>query len=158
VVHIDHGVGRYLGLQTLDIGGANTEFLTLNYANDDKLYVPVSSLHLISRYTGASEESAPMHRLGGEQWQKVKKRAAQKAHDVAAELLEIHARRAAKQGYAYKEETNNYSVFASGLRRCRLWQDRSRYARCLCCCRWRQTGGDTGTNHATGAPAPSELS
>ena len=112
VVHIDHGVGRYLGLQTLDIGGANTEFLTLNYANDDKLYVPVSSLHLISRYTGASEESAPMHRLGGEQWQKVKKRAAQKAHDVAAELLEIHARRAAKQGYAYKEETNNYSVFA----------------------------------------------
>ena len=112
VVHIDHGVGRYLGLQTLDIGGANTEFLTLNYANDDKLYVPVSSLHLISRYTGASEESAPLHRLGGEQWQKVKKRAAQKAHDVAAELLEIHARRAAKQGYAYKEETNNYSVFA----------------------------------------------
>ncbi len=112
VVHIDHGVGRYLGLQTLDVGGANTEFLTLNYANDDKLYVPVSSLHLISRYTGASEESAPMHRLGGEQWQKVKKRAAQKAHDVAAELLEIHARRAAKQGYAYKEETNNYGVFA----------------------------------------------
>jgi len=112
VVHIDHGVGRYLGLQTLDIGGANTEFLTLNYANDDKLYVPVSSLHLISRYTGASEESAPLHRLGGEQWQKVKKRAAQKAHDVAAELLEIHARRAAKQGYAYKEETNNYAVFA----------------------------------------------
>ena len=61
VVHIDHGVGRYLGLQSLDIGGANTEFLTLNYANDDKLYVPVSSLHLISRYTGASEESAPLH-------------------------------------------------------------------------------------------------
>jgi transcription-repair coupling factor (superfamily II helicase) len=112
VVHIDHGVGRYLGLQTLDIGAANTEFLTLNYANDDKLYVPVSSLHLISRYTGASEETAPLHRLGGEQWQKVKKRAAQKAHDVAAELLEIHARRAAKQGYAYKEETNNYGVFA----------------------------------------------
>ncbi len=111
VVHIDHGVGRYVGLQTLDIGGSNNEYLTLTYANDDKLYVPVSSLHLISRYTGAAEDSAPLHRLGGEQWQKVKRRAAQKAHDVAAELLEIHARRAAKVGYAYREDTNNYPVF-----------------------------------------------
>ncbi len=112
VVHIDHGVGRYIGLVTLDIGAANTEYLALGYAKEDKLYVPVSSLHLISRYTGASEESAPLHRLGGEQWQKVKRKAAQKAHDVAAELLEIHARRAAKTGFAYKEETNNYAVFA----------------------------------------------
>jgi len=112
VVHIDHGVGRYIGLVTLDVGAANTEYLALQYAKEDKLYVPVSSLHLISRYTGASEESAPLHRLGGEQWQKVKRKAAQKAHDVAAELLEIHARRAAKTGFAYKEETNNYAVFA----------------------------------------------
>ena len=112
VVHIDHGVGRYIGLVTLDVGAANTEYLALRYAKEDKLYVPVSSLHLISRYTGASEESAPLHRLGGEQWQKVKRKAAQKAHDVAAELLEIHARRAAKTGFAYKEETNNYAVFA----------------------------------------------
>lgn len=112
VVHIDHGVGRYQGLITLDIGGTSTEYLSLIYANDDKLYVPVGSLHLISRYTGASEDSAPLHRLGGEQWQKVKRRAAQKAHDVAAELLEIHARRAAKLGYAYKEDTNNYPVFS----------------------------------------------
>ena len=112
VVHIDHGVGRYIGLVTLDVGAANTEYLALQYAKEDKLYVPVSSLHLISRYTGASVESAPLHRLGGEQWQKVKRKAAQKAHDVAAELLEIHARRAAKTGFAYKEETNNYAVFA----------------------------------------------
>ncbi len=112
VVHIDNGVGRYQGLITLDIGGTSTEYLSLIYANDDKLYVPVGSLHLISRYTGASEENAPLHRLGGEQWQKVKRRAAQKAHDVAAELLEIHARRAAKIGYAYTEDTNNYPVFA----------------------------------------------
>ncbi len=112
VVHIDHGVGRYIGLVTLDVGAANTEYLALRYAKEDKLYVPVSSLHLISRYTGASEESAPLHRLGGEQWQKVKRKAAQKAHDVAAELLEIHARRAAKVGFAFKEDTNNYAVFA----------------------------------------------
>ena len=111
-MHIDHGVGRYIGLVTLDVGAANTEYLALKYAKEDKLYVPVSSLHLISRYTGASEESAPLHRLGGEQWQKVKRKAAQKAHDVAAELLEIHARRAAKTGFAYEEETNNYAVFA----------------------------------------------
>ncbi len=112
VVHIDHGVGRYIGLVTLDVGAANTEYLALQYAKEDKLYVPVSSLHLISRYTGASEESAPLHRLGGEQWQKVKRKAAQKAHDVAAELLEIHARRAAKKGFAFTEDTNNYAVFA----------------------------------------------
>ena len=112
VVHIDHGVGRYQGLVTLDVGGTNTEYLLIQYAKEDKLYVPVGSLHLISRYTGASEESAPLHRLGGEQWQKVKRKAAQKAHDVAAELLEIHAKRAAKQGYAYTQETNNYPVFA----------------------------------------------
>ncbi len=112
VVHIDHGVGRYIGLVTLDVGAPNTEYLALKYAKEDKLYVPVSSLHLISRYTGASEESAPLHRLGGEQWQKVKRKAAQKAHDVAAELLEIHARRAAKKGFAFNEETNNYAVFA----------------------------------------------
>ena len=115
VVHIDHGVGRYQGLITLDIGGTSTEYLSLIYAKEDKLYVPVSSLHLISRYTGASEESAPLHKLGGEQWQKVKRRAAEKAHDVAAELLEIHARRAAKEGHAYTEDTNNYPMFAESF-------------------------------------------
>jgi transcription-repair coupling factor (superfamily II helicase) len=112
VVHIDHGVGRYQGLVTLDIGGTDTEYLLITYANEDKLYVPVASLHLISRYTGASEESAPLHRLGGEQWQKVKRRAAQKAHDVAAELLEIHAKRAARQGFAYSQDNSNYPLFA----------------------------------------------
>ncbi|MEM7257951.1 MAG: CarD family transcriptional regulator, partial [Pseudomonadota bacterium] len=112
VVHIDHGVGRYQGLVTLDIGGTDTEYLLIIYANDDKLYVPVASLHLISRYTGASEETAPLHRLGGEQWQKVKRKAAQKAHDVAAELLEIHAKRAARVGFAYSQDNSNYPLFA----------------------------------------------
>ncbi len=112
VVHIDHGVGRYLGLVSLDVGDSNNEYLALEYAKEDKLYVPVSSLHLISRYTGASEETAPLHRLGGEQWQKVKKRAAQKAHDVAAELLDIHARRAARKGFAFPSQASNYPVFA----------------------------------------------
>ncbi len=112
VVHIDHGVGRYQGLVTLDIGGTETEYLLIIYAKEDKLYVPVASLHLISRYTGASEETAPLHRLGGEQWQKVKRKAAQKAHDVAAELLEIHARRAARQGFAYSQENSNDPLFA----------------------------------------------
>ncbi|MBK1643321.1 transcription-repair coupling factor [Thiocapsa imhoffii] len=115
VVHEEHGVGRYLGLQTLQVGGLVTEFLALEYAGGDKLYVPVSSLHLISRYTGASPENAPLHRLGGEQWDRIKRKAAQKAHDVAAELLDIYARRAARQGIAFPAPAEEYAVFAAAF-------------------------------------------
>ena len=115
VVHEDHGVGRYLGLQTLEVGGMQTEFLTLEYAGSDKLYVPVSSLHLISRYAGASPDNAPLHRLGGDLWEKIKRRAAERVRDVAAELLEIHARRAASQGYAFPESGEEYRVFSASF-------------------------------------------
>ena len=115
VVHEDHGVGRFLGLQTLDVGGNATEFLALEYARGDKLYVPVSSLHLISRYTGGAEENAPLHRLGGDQWDRLKKKAAQKAHDVAAELLDIYARRAARQGIAFPDPGTDYAAFAEAF-------------------------------------------
>ncbi len=115
VVHEDHGVGRYLGLQTLDVGGMTTELMALEYANGDKLYVPVSSLHLISRYTGASPENAPLHKLGGDQWDKIKRKAAQKAHDVAAELLDIYARRAARQGVAFPDGGDDYAAFAAAF-------------------------------------------
>jgi len=115
VVHEDHGVGRYLGLQALEVGGMRTEFLTLEYAKGDKLYVPVSSLHLISRYTGASEETAPLHRLGGDQWEKLKRRAAEKVRDVAAELLDIYARREARQGFAFPADGEEYAAFAAAF-------------------------------------------
>ncbi len=115
VVHEEHGVGRYLGLQTLEVGGMTTEFLTLEYAKGDKLYVPVASLHLISRYAGASPENAPLHRLGSDQWEKVKKRAAKQVRDVAAELLEIYARRAARQGVAFPEPDAEYQAFAASF-------------------------------------------
>ena len=115
VVHEDHGIGRYLGLQTLEVGGMATEFLTLEYANGDKLYVPVSSLHLISRYSGASPESAPLHRLGGDQWEKIKRKAAEKIRDVAAELLDIYARRAANQGFAFPDPGDEYASFAASF-------------------------------------------
>ena len=97
VVHEDYGVGRYLGLQTITVGNLETEFLTLEYASNDKLYVPVNSLHLISRYTGAAPDSAPLHRLGSGQWEKAKKKAREQVHDVAAELLDIYARREAQK-------------------------------------------------------------
>lgn len=115
VVHIDHGVGRYLGLQTLEISGTTTEFLTLQYANQDKLYVPVSSLHLISRYNGSVEEKAPLHRLGTDQWEKAKKRAVERIRDVAAELLEVYAKRATKKGHSYTFETMEYAMFAESF-------------------------------------------
>jgi len=115
VVHIDHGVGRYQGLAILDVGEVETEFLTIAYAGDDKLYVPVSALHLISRYMGASEDSAPLHKLGSDHWEKVKHKAAKKAHDVAAELLEIHARRAARKGHAFTDTSGNYNVFSDAF-------------------------------------------
>ncbi|MDD4906913.1 MAG: transcription-repair coupling factor, partial [Methylobacter tundripaludum] len=115
VVHQEHGVGRYLGLQTLEIGGIASEFLTLEYANHDKLYVPVSSLHVIGRYTGMSAENAPLHKLGGDQWGKVKQKAIKRIRDVAAELLEIHAKRAVKQGHAFAVENVEYAAFADAF-------------------------------------------
>jgi transcription-repair coupling factor (superfamily II helicase) len=115
VVHEEHGVGRYLGLQTLEVGGMQTEYLTLEYAKGDKLYVPVSSLHLISRYSGASPENAPLHRLGGDQWERIKRKAAEQVRDVAAELLEIYARRAAHQGYAFPSPGEEYNAFAAAF-------------------------------------------
>jgi len=115
VVHIDHGVGRYKGLQTLEIDGQKQEFLTLEYANEAKLYVPVSSLHLISRYSGASDSMAPLHRLGTDQWTKEKRKAAEQIHDTAAELLNIYARRAAKPGHAFDLNRQDYEAFCEGF-------------------------------------------
>ncbi|MGB0664844.1 MAG: transcription-repair coupling factor [Pontibacterium sp.] len=115
VVHIDHGVGRYLGLEMMTYDGETNEFLTLEYANDTKLYVPVTSLHLISRYSGGSDESAPLHKLGAEQWTKAKQKAAEQARDSAAELLDIYARRGAKQGFAYAEPDDDYQRFAQAF-------------------------------------------
>ncbi len=113
VVHIDHGVGRYLGLQTIETAGNLTEFVTLEYLRGDKLYVPVSSLHLISRYSGHDVDHAPINKLGTEAWQKAKKRAAEKVRDVAAELLDVYAQRAAKVGYRYQLNKNNYALFSN---------------------------------------------
>ena len=98
VVHESYGVGRYRGLKTMDVAGHTGEFLVLDYADGDKLYVPVQALHLVSRYTGAPAETAPLHKLGGEQWQKARRKAAQRIRDVAAELLDLYSRRAARQG------------------------------------------------------------
>lgn len=113
VVHEEYGVGRYLGLQTLTTGGIQAEFLSLEYADHDKLYVPVASLHLISRYTGASPENAPLHKLGSGQWERAKRKAQQRVRDVAAELLDIYAKRAAKQGHAYHVDEVQYQLFSS---------------------------------------------
>ncbi len=113
VVHLEHGIGRYLGLQTLSVDGYPSEYLMLGYADDDRLYVPVTSLHLITRYTGAGDDSAPLHRLGSDQWEKAKRRAAAKAVDVAAELLNIQARRAARAARPLRFDTGDYQRFAS---------------------------------------------
>ena len=115
VVHEEHGIGRYLGLATMDLGEGPTEFLELLYANDAKLYVPVSNLHLIGRYSGASPEAAPLHELGSGQWEKAKKRAAQQAHDTAAELLNLYAQRAARKGHAFSFKPHEYEAFAEGF-------------------------------------------
>lgn len=119
VVHSAHGIGRYRGLTHIDTGqknpnGSNApqEFLHLEYANEATLYVPVSQLHLISRYTGGGASEAPLHKLGSGQWDKAKRKAAQQVRDAAAELLNIYARRAARQGHAFRFSENDYTVFA----------------------------------------------
>ena len=113
IVHLDHGVGRYGGLITLDTGGIKAEYLLLNYANESKLYVPVTSLHLISRYVGGSDESAPLHKLGNEAWAKSRQKAAEKIRDVAAELLDVYAQREAKKGFAFKYDREEFQQFAA---------------------------------------------
>jgi len=115
VVHLDHGVGRYRGLQTINTDGQDTEFLTLEYANAAKLYVPVLSLHLISRYGGSEQETAPLNHLGSDQWQKTKRKAAEKIRDVAVELLDIYAQREAKKGYKYSWDGEDYDKFSSSF-------------------------------------------
>jgi len=115
VVHIDHGVGRYMGLITLEIDGQTAEFLALEYADEAKLYVPVANLHLIARYTGSDDALAPLHKLGSEAWQKAKRKAAEQVRDVAAELLDIYARRAARKGYAFKDPQADYATFSAGF-------------------------------------------
>jgi len=113
VIHEAYGVGRYLGLQTLTVGDITNEFLTLEYAGGDKLYVPVHALQLISRYTGASPDKAPLHRLGTDQWQRARKKAAEKARDVAAELLDVYARRAARKGVSMHTPQADYRQFSA---------------------------------------------
>ena len=115
VVHEQHGIGRYLGLTTLDLGDGPNEFLHLLYANDAKLYVPVASLHVISRYSGAAPEAAPLHELGSGQWEKAKRKAAERAHDTAAELLNLYAQRAAREGHAFRFDVHDYEAFAAGF-------------------------------------------
>ncbi|PSB92174.1 transcription-repair coupling factor [Candidatus Pandoraea novymonadis] len=115
VVHSQHGIGRYLGLISMDLGEGETEFLHLEYSSNSKLYVPVSQLHLISRYSGADPESAPLHMLGSGQWEKAKRRAAQQICDTAAELLNLHARRAARSGYAFNLQPKEYEKFANSF-------------------------------------------
>ncbi|RJT26859.1 transcription-repair coupling factor [Buttiauxella izardii] len=115
VVHLEHGVGRYAGLTTLEAGGITAEYLMLTYAGDAKLYVPVSSLHLISRYAGGAEENAPLHKLGSDAWSRARQKAAEKVRDVAAELLDIYAQRAAKQGFAFKHDREQYQMFCDAF-------------------------------------------
>ncbi len=115
VVHEQHGVGRYRGLFNFDFGEGETEFLLLEYYGDDKLYVPVSQLFLISRYSGGPPESAPLHRLGSGHWEKAKKKALKQIRDTAAELLNLYAQRAARKGHAFKLSLQDYEAFCEGF-------------------------------------------
>ena len=115
VVHEDYGVGRYTGMTTMDAGGMTAEFLVLEYAGGDRLYVPVQALERISRYTGAAPESAPLHKLGSEQWSKARARAAERIRDAAAELLDVYARRAARAGHAFAVDEQQLRAFEAGF-------------------------------------------
>jgi transcription-repair coupling factor (superfamily II helicase) len=115
VVHLQFGVGRYLGLQSIATDGVLNDYLILSYANEDKIYVPVTALNLISRYTGSDSDHAPLNRLGTEEWQREKKKAALKIHDVAIELLDIYAKREANKGMIYQWDPVEYQRFVAGF-------------------------------------------
>ena len=176
IVHVDHGVGRYHGLISMDVGGMDGEFLTIEYAKGDKLYVPVAQLGLVSRYSGTAPELAPLHSLGGDAWERARKKAAEKVRDVAAELLAIYAQREARGGesmpidrqlveefgstFPFEETPDQESAIeavlgdlaitrdgSSDLRRRRLRQDRGRPARRVRHGHCRQTGRRAGADH-----------
>ena len=115
VVHVSHGVGKYLGLIHMDLGEGDTEFLHLEYSGGDKLYVPVSQLHVITRYAGADPEAVDLHRLGSGQWEKAKKKAAMQVRDTAAELLSLYAQRAARPGHRFDFKQHDLEAFAEGF-------------------------------------------
>ncbi|WP_281915384.1 transcription-repair coupling factor [Caldimonas thermodepolymerans] len=115
VVHVNHGIGRYQGLLNIDLGDGPSEFLHLEYADKATLYVPVAQLHLISRYTGVSPEEAPLHKLGSSQWERAKRKAAEQVRDTAAELLNLYARRAAREGHAFRFSAHDYEAFAASF-------------------------------------------
>ena len=115
VVHLEHGVGRYIGLQKLSVDEQETEFLALEYAQGSRLYVPVSSLHLISRYAGSDPEHAPLHKLGSDQWEKARRKASEKASDIASQLLEVYARREARQGFDFATKDQDYTKFCAAF-------------------------------------------
>ena len=115
VVHVNHGIGRYLGLKNIDLGDGVSEFLHLEYADKATLYVPVAQLHLIARYTGVSADEAPLHRLGSGQWEKARRKAAEQVRDTAAELLNLYARRAAREGFAFRFSPHDYEAFATSF-------------------------------------------
>ncbi|MEE4637779.1 MAG: transcription-repair coupling factor [Wenzhouxiangella sp.] len=115
VVHLEHGIGRYRGLEVLEVGDGRGEYLALEYDGGDKLYVPVTDLEMVSRYTGADPDAVSLHRLGSDQWKKTRRKAAEKVRDVAAELLNLQARRAAREGFAYGLDRGLYARFAAGF-------------------------------------------
>ena len=115
VVHAGHGIGRYQGLQTLDLGDGESEYLCLEYANGDKLYVPVTQLHLIGRYAGAAADQVTLSTLGSGQWEKAKQRAARQVRDTAAELLHLYAQRAARKGHSFEVKTHDYEAFCDAF-------------------------------------------
>ena len=115
VVHIEYGVGRYIGLQPMQVAGEDGEFLVIEYAGGDRIYVPVAALHLVSRYTGAAPDAAPLHKLGTDQWAKARRRATEQVRDVAAELLDLYARRQARKGRALAADEQEYRAFAAAF-------------------------------------------
>ena len=115
VVHLEHGVGRYIGLQKLEVDGQEYEFLALEYALGAKLYVPVASLHLIGRYSGSDPDLAPLHKLGSDQWEKARRKASEKANDIASQLLEVYARREAREGFTFSAHDQGYAQFCAAF-------------------------------------------
>ncbi|AEW44563.1 transcription-repair coupling factor [Serratia symbiotica str. 'Cinara cedri'] len=115
VVHLEHGIGRYAGLTTIVAGGVKAEYLIISYSGEDKLYVPVSSLHLISLYAGGTDKNVPLHKLGSDSWKRTKQKAAMQVRDVAAELLDIYAQRAAKTGFSFNHNQEQYQLFCQSF-------------------------------------------
>ena len=111
VVHVNHGIGKYVGMQTLEVDGVHQDYITIAYQNNAKIFIPVTQLNLVQKYVSSESKTPHINKLGGTEWTKAKRKVAAKIEDIADELVELYAKREAEKGYAFPKDDSYQDDF-----------------------------------------------